>query len=209
MAALDTRKEVLTSYEREQVEAITRWKTEEPSVLSKVFQRASSSVQRVVQVVVPEAAVRAVLSISSTAAQRITDTNDILRDAGVTQIEELKHYSLEVSDRLAEDAHRWAVRLASVEGAATGAVGLPGMAADIPAIIVIALRTIYKIAACYGFDVRTPADRDFVLAIMAAAGANEMDEKSVALAALTSLEAILAKQAWGRISQKAAADRMG
>ncbi len=106
------------------------------------------------------------------------------------------------------EVHNWAIGMASAEGGVTGALGLPGIAADIPAIIVMALRTIHKIGICYGFEVSTKEDREFVLAILAASGANDMGEKVAALMTLRSIEVTIAKQSLKVLTRKAATDRM-
>lgn len=149
------------------------------------------------------------LDFSSFAAEWLTDTKDILRDAGVLSVSDLKTFDLEKSDNLANKVHNWAIGVATAEGGATGAVGLLGMAVDIPAVIVLALRTIHKIGICYGFEVKTKHDKEFVLAILAASAANEMGEKLAALTTLRSVEVAISKQTWKQLSQKAATNQMG
>ena len=199
----------LTKYEQDQVKEIKKWKTEEPSVVSKSLGVILSPVTWLINKIIPEAAIRGALDFSSSAAEWLTDTNDILRDAGVSSISELKTHDLEKSDNLANEVHNWAIGLATAEGGVTGAVGLPGMAVDIPAIIVLALRTIHKTGVCYGFEVNTKGDKEFVLAILAASGANEMGEKLAALSTLRTIEVAIAKQTWKTLGQKAAANQMG
>jgi hypothetical protein len=198
----------LTQYEHEQVEQIQKWKAEEPSVISKALGTILSPVTWLISKIIPEAAIRGALDFSSSAAEWLTDTNDIVRDAGVTSVAELRKLDLKSSDRLADEVHNWAIGFASAEGGVTGAVGLVGMAVDIPAIIVMALRTIHKIGICYGFQVETKEDRDFVLAILAASGANDMEEKLAALMTLRTIEVAIAKQTWKSLAQKAATDRL-
>ena len=198
----------LTKYEHDQVKQIKKWKAEEPSVVSKTFGVILSPVTWLINKIIPEAAIRGVLDFSSSAAEWLTDTKDILRDAGVTSVSDLKTHDLEKSDNLANEVHNWAVGLATAEGGATGAFGLPGMAVDIPAVIVLALRTIHKIGVCYGFEVNTKHDKEFVLAVLAASGANEMGEKLAALTTLRTVEVAIAKQTWKQLSQKAATSQM-
>ena len=199
----------LTKYEHDQVKEIMKWKAEEPSVVSKTFGIILSPVTWLIQKIIPVAAIRGVLDFSSSAAEWLTDTNDILRDAGVSSVADLKTHDLEKSDNLANEVHNWAIGLATAEGGATGAVGLPGIVLDIPAVIVLALRTIHKIGVCYGFEVHTKHDREFVLAILAASGANEMGEKLAALTTLRTIEVAIAKQTWKQLGQKAATNQMG
>jgi len=198
----------LTSYERKQLMEIQKWKKEEPTVISKAFGIILSPVTWLINKIIPVAAIRGALDFTSSAAEWLTDTNDILRDAKVNSISELKNHNLEVSDALSNEVHNWAIGIASVEGGGAGAAGLPGMAFDIPAIIVLALRTIHKIGVCYGYEVKDKSDKDFVLAIMAVSGSNDMGEKLAALSTLRSIEVMIAKTTWKKMAEKAATNQM-
>ena len=199
----------LSNYEHGQVKAIKKWKAEEPSVVSKAFGIILSPVTWLINKIIPEAAIRGVLDFSSLASELLTDTKDILRDSGVSSVSDLKTHDLEKSDSLANEVHNWAIGLATMEGGATGASGLLGMAFDVPAVIVLALRTIHKIGMCYGFEVKTKHDKEFVLAVLAVSGANEMGEKLAALTTLRAIEVAIAKQTWKQLGQKAATNQMG
>jgi hypothetical protein len=191
-------------YEQHQIDEIAIWKADEPGVVSKAFGFVLEPMAWLVRKVVPESAIRGVLSMSNGAAQWVTDTNDVMRDGGVTSIAELRSKDLELSDRLANEVHNWAVGFAVAEGGGTGYVGLPGMAIDIPVLITFALRTIHKIGVCYGYEAQSEADEKFVLGILAASGANSIEEKVAALTALRQIEVILAKLTWKKITEKAA-----
>ncbi len=95
-----------------------------------------------------------------------------------------------------------------VEGAATGTVGLPGIAVDVPSIITLALRTIHKIGVCYGFEAKTVNDNHFVYGIMSASSANSVEEKMAALAALRSIQVTIARTTWKKMAEKAAQSQM-
>jgi uncharacterized protein (DUF697 family) len=198
----------MTKYESDQVAEIQKWKAEVPSVVSKAFGFALAPVAWLIEKIVPEAALRGALDFSSSAADWLTDTKDIVRNAAVNSVVELKTYDLEKSDILANEVHNWAIGLGSAEGGATGAVGLPGIAADIPAIIVLALRTIHKIGACYGFEVKTERDKEFVYGIMATSGASDIAEKVSALGTLRAIEVAITRETWKAMAQKAATNQM-
>ena len=199
----------LTKYESDQVAEIRAWKREEPSVVSKAFGIALSPITWLINKIIPESAIRGVLNFSSSAADWLTDTKDIVRDAGVNSVEDLKTLDLEKLDALSNGVHNWAIGMGSAEGGATGAVGLPGIAADIPAIIILAMRTIHKIGVCYGFEVKTLHDKEFAFAILAASGANDMVEKVSALSTLRAVEVAITKETWKALAQKAASNQMG
>ena len=195
----------LSPYERTQLTEIATWKRQEPSVTSKVLGIALSPVTWLIRKLVPAAAVRAILDFSSSVAGWLTDTKDVLRDSGLRSIEQLRTHDLETSDALANEVHNWAIGMATTEGGVAGAVGLPGLVLDIPAVIVLALRTIHKVGVCYGFEVKSKGDKDFILAVLAESGANDMNEKLAALTALREIEVSLARQSWKMIAETAAA----
>ncbi len=63
-----------------------------------------------------------------------------------------------------------------------------GLFADVPALMVLVLRTIHKIGYCYGYAAKTPEEDAFALQILAAASANSLQEKAGALMAMAELE---------------------
>lgn len=198
-----------TTYEQKQINEIAEWKAEEPGVISKAFGFVLEPMAWLVRKVVPEAAIRGALSASNAVAKFAADTNDVCRDGGVKSVDELRTKDIELSDRLADEVHNWAIGLAVVEGAATGYPGLLGMAVDIPVIITIALRTIHKIGVCYGYEAKSEVDEKFVLGILAASGANTMEEKVAAIVAMRQIEVILAKMTWKKMTEAAAKQQLG
>lgn len=198
----------LTKYEREQSDQIKKWKAEEPGVISQAFGFVTEPMAWLIRKVVPQSAIKGVLDFANSSAEWLADTNDIKRDGGVQEISDLRTKDLKLSDKVADDVHNWAIGIAAAEGAAAGAGGIFTAPIDIPAIITIALRTIHKIGLCYGYECQDKDEKDFVLAIMAASGANSMEEKVAALSVLKSLEVIIIKQTWKSMAEKAAQQQM-
>lgn len=199
----------LTQYEREQISAIEKWKKEEPGVVSKAVDFALTPLTWLVNMVVPEAAIQGALDFSNTMAQWLTDTDDIIRDGCVSSLSDLRNKDLELSDKLANEVHNWAISVAVAEGAGTGVFGLPAAIVDVPAIITLALRTVHKIGVCYGYECSSELDQRFIYGVMAASGANSIEEKVGALAALKYIENLLAKVTWKKIAEKAAENQLG
>lgn len=162
-------------------------------------------VTRVVQKVIPQAAIRGAIDAANSAGKWLSDTGDIKRDGIVSKIRNLRNKDLELSDNLANNVHNWAIGMAAAEGAATGFFGILTIAADIPAIITLALRTIHKTGLCYGYESIDENDNQFILGILAASGANSVAEKVAALTTLRSIEEVtVAKQTWKAMAEKAA-----
>ncbi|MBR3723354.1 MAG: EcsC family protein [Selenomonadaceae bacterium] len=192
------------SYEDKQVSVIKNWMNEEPGVVSQTFGFIAKPLTSVVQAVIPEAAIIAVLNGANSMGEFLADESDILRDGNVSKIEDLRNKDLKISDELANSVHNWAIALAAGEGGVAGATGVVGIAADIPTILTLALRTIHKIGLCYGYRANNKAERDFVLTVLSAAGANSQIEKIRALATLKAIEVIIQKQSWKNIEKKIA-----
>ena len=191
-------------YEARQIEEIKKWKSEEPGVLSKVLGTALYPLTWAVNAVIPKAAIRGALDLASSLGDWLADTADIKRDANVHDISDLKTKDLELSDKLANDVHNWAIGIASGEGGVTGFFGIFASAIDIPALITISLRTVHKIGLCYGYETSTQDDRTFVLQILAASGANSIEEKAAAMATLKAIEVTIAKTTWKEMAELAA-----
>ena len=194
----------LTKYEKTQIESIRLWRNEEPGVVSKAVGFVTNPATWLMQKVIPDAAIRGILSAANWAAYCLADSGDIIRDAGVKSISSLKSRRMQVCDKLADSVHNWAITIAIAEGGATGATGLPGLAADIPAVITLALRTVHKIGLCYGYECSGNLDNDFILGVISASGSNSMTEKLGALATLRSIQVALGKQTWKALTEKAA-----
>lgn len=137
-----------SEYEKQQYDLITEWENKEPSVVSKLVSTILSPVSNLISIVVPEKAIEGAIDAANATAQYLTDTADVLRDGKVESIAELRTKDLKLSDQIADTVHNWAIGIAVTEGAATGSIGLPGMAVDIPFVITLALRTIHKIGVC-------------------------------------------------------------
>jgi len=195
-------------YESQQLRAIQAWKREEPGVVSKTFGVVLEPLAWLVKKVVPDAAIRGALDFSSSMAGWLTDTKDVIRDGGVSFIEELRTKNLALSDRLANEVHNWAIGLAVVEGAGTGAFGILGVAVDVPAVITLALRTIHKTGVCYGYECKTEFDKKCVLGILAVSAANSVSEKVGAIATLRTIHVTIQKVTWKKMAEKAAKDRL-
>jgi hypothetical protein len=199
---------ILSSYESMQLSLIEKWKNEAPGIVSKAIGWVLTPVTWVIQKIVPQKAIQGAIDAANQVGQWLTDTKDIIRDGKVNNIDELRHKDLELSDKLANEVHNWAIGIAAAEGAGAGAVGILSAPLDIPAVITLVMRTIHKIGICYGYECKTQEDKLFVLTILAASGANSMEEKVAALVTLRQLEVIIAKQTWKTIGQKAVNEKL-
>ncbi|MDE6822352.1 EcsC family protein [Bacteroides acidifaciens] len=197
----------MNTYEESQIKDIKIWKATEPSVVSKAVGYMTKPIVLVANRIIPQKAIQGALTASNTLAKLITDEQDIIRNAKVNSIIELKTKDLQLSDKLADEVHNWALAGLGLEGGVTGFFGLPGMFVDIPMVVTIALRTIHKIGICYGYKALTLEDTQFVYSIMSVAGSNSMQEKNMALVTLKQLNVILVKQSWKKMAEKATVNK--
>jgi len=198
----------LTRYESRELREIKEWKAKEPSVIDKTLGIVVEPLSWMVRKIVPDAALQGALNLARVTASMTVDKQDILREGGVEEIEHLKIKNLKLSDRLADEVHNWAIGIATVEGAGTGFFGIFGAPVDIPALVTISLRTVEKIGLCYGYEVNTKREEDFVMGVLSAAGANSMEEKLGALLAIRSIQQTLLKQTWKKMAETAAKTQM-
>ena len=194
---------LLSEYEQGQIKEIKAWKEERPGVVTVAMGKVLAPLLWLVQKIIPAKAIQGVLSGANAVAQWAADEGDIIRDGKVSSIGDLRKADIKVCDELANSVHNWAIGLATGEGAGTGAGGVFLLAADIPLIITIALRTIHKIGLCYGYRLTGQNEQQFIFGILAASGANTMEEKIAALLNLKSFEQMIANQTWRAIGEKA------
>lgn len=198
-----------SDYLMQQYALIKAWENEEPGVVSKTFGKLLSPVGKIISAVVPESVIESAINAANAAAQYLTDTADVLRDGKVESIEELRTKDLKLSDQLADSVHNWAVGIATAEGVAGGFVGLPGLAADIPFITTLALRTIHKIGVCYGYvaDVsNAEEEKAFVLGVLAAANASTLGEKASFILGLKQISLLIQRNAWKKLAEMGTAN---
>lgn len=206
---MEAKKEKMTPYEYNEYEQIIKWQNEEPSVVSQTINGVLKPVSWLIGKIVPPKAIQGALTAFDGLAELLTDSNDIKRDGGVDNVEELRIKDLQLSDKLANEVHNWANGIAAVEGAGTGTLGFPGLIADIPSLITMSLRVIHKIGLCYGYDCITQTDKQFVYSILSAAGSNSVKEKAASISTLQAINKTIAGVTWKKMAEKATENKFG
>src|SRR5262249_35919415 len=123
-ARAETETTELTAYEAEQVRQIAAWKSQPPNPLSELWKLITLPGAKLVEKVIPDTVVRAAIEKSYDVSEILAAAEDIKRQAGVTDLSELREKPLEECDRLAKQVGLAAQALAVAEGAATGAGGV-------------------------------------------------------------------------------------
>lgn len=91
------------------------------------------------------------------------------QDLGFTQVQtgaEIFELDLETVDQVTNPLKATYRNWAVLEGGATGAVGLPGIPADLFALVALNLRATGQYGACCGFDLAAPEERVFAMHIL-------------------------------------------
>lgn len=120
----------------------------------------------------------------------ISSVDDVLDQAGVRDLEELTQdvdRSKRISQALAEQ-NKW---IASLQGALTGATGVIGSTIDVPASIVMSLRTIYQVGRAYGFELSKDTEQEIVQFIFKQIDLGVIAEKQAVLMGLKTLSNML------------------
>lgn len=124
-------------------------------------------------------------------SDRLSTAENILEQTGAQSLDELSQdvaRSGRISLALTEQ-NKW---FAGVQGALSGATGLLGLGVDIPASLVLALRTIYQTGRAHGFAL-TEQDQEVVQYIFQQIDLQQMLEKQSVLLGLRTLDGLLAK----------------
>ena len=158
--------ETLTEYESRAVRLIAEWKARTPSRVSRALQVVRWPVGKVMGKVVPGPGVQRICDKIEALLEHRGGLAEIARKAGVRDVEELAHRSLEECDQLAREVSVRAQREAILEGATAGVAGIAGEAMHTPVLIGAAVRAIRRIGHCYGYRLDTELDRQYVLGIL-------------------------------------------
>lgn len=163
-----------------------------PNISKQVFGKHYERVNQVVQFLSP-------LSMDEVSdycfqklhvlSDRLSTVEKILEQTGAQSLTELAgdiSRSGRISQALTEQ-NKW---IAGVQGALSGATGLLGLGADIPASLVLALRTIYQIGRAHGFELQQQ-DQDVVQYIFQQIDLQQIVEKQSLLLGLRTLDDLL------------------
>jgi len=153
----------LSDYEALQVRRIARWKSTAPSRLSAMIDTATAPVTWAVGHFIPKRVVAKLVTSMESVAHKADSLEEVKRAAGVGDIHELRGRPLQECDRLAAKFSARAERFAVVESTASG---FAGPLVHVPQQLIAALRSIMRIAHCYGYALSKPIDRVIVIDIL-------------------------------------------
>jgi hypothetical protein len=156
----------LTPYEVTQVEQISAWKGRKPGILSRALGAIKSPLDWILEKATPADQTRR-LSARINQAANWEVSRDVMRRAlGIDRIEDLRDGPLERCDRLVKKLEDLTREIVTTESLLANVGGLATELLEIPEEIVLALRSVHRVAACYGYTLDGPRDQALVLAII-------------------------------------------
>lgn len=154
----------------ERLDALRRWRDAAPPRDLPGFDRLAAPALATARRAIPASAARRAMTLSYRAGLRLA------RPAALLARHRDGPLALAACEALALREGKQALLLAGGAGTAFGLVGALGLVADAPALLVLALRSLIRIGACYG-EAPTPA---LAAAIFALASADTVQEKHAA-----------------------------
>lgn len=94
-------------------------------------------------------------------------------------LEDVQKAPLSVMDEIAEGMGKNRINAATVQGATTGVGGVFTLAADIPAVLGLSLKTLQDIAVAYGYDPKEKKERVFIVKCLQLTSADVVGKKSI------------------------------
>ncbi|MCR6473621.1 MULTISPECIES: EcsC family protein [Bacillus] len=100
-------------------------------------------------------------------------------DESIQRIEDIGKAPIEMMDAISEHMGKNRTNLATVQGATTGVGGMFTLAADIPAVLGLSLKTLQDIAVTYGYDPKNKEERVFIIKCLQLNSADVVGKKSI------------------------------
>src|SRR5262249_50301196 len=140
----------LTPYESKQVQQIAAWKGRRPGLIERAVDFVKWPVDKVLRTCVSGDRAAHLLATLNQAAGWKVGYDLIRREAGVDDLTQLRHGSLERCDHL-ERRIEWAdAAVVTSESLVAGVGGIAGELAELPAEVLLALKAVHRVAGCYG-----------------------------------------------------------
>jgi uncharacterized protein (DUF697 family) len=196
------------------------WEREKPGFLNQVADFVLWPAEKAAEALIPDGiqdavatAIQSCLSALAMQTARTFDADGIRstvakgKRTSKRKSEKGANELLAADDR-AKQSWNWHIGFAVAEGAATGAAGFVGLAADVPALFTILLREIQEIGTCYGYDVTEKNEKEYSLHILRTGFASNAKLKMEFIISLKEFEQILINVTWKKMSAALAAKQI-
>jgi uncharacterized protein (DUF697 family) len=205
----------LSSYERKARREIDDFKNPDRGFFSKAVEAVNKPIDAVGDFALDNKvgdavskAVKGIMELLNDGSSYTVQTEAVCekyRDEGyrsVREPEDIRDVPLEDIEKVVGYLGTKYKSMGFAEGGAAGVAGAAGIAADIPALMGIALRAVNEYATYYGFDITRQQERAVVMRILLAASSPTQASKQAMLAQLTKISVKVAKKKTWKELQK-------
>lgn len=208
----------LLPYEKKTLDEIKHWKhPEEDGFFGKLVKVVNAPINKAGEVVlnipgigdVIKTVVSGITSLCNDAAQFTVRQDAIIEEfkkqgCNVNCIADIQKLELEKIDEVVGYLAAKYKGIAAAEGAATGALGLPGIAPDLISIISLNLRAIGEYCCYYGFNNDLQEERLFAMNVLSYASSAGDAKKGTIMASLVKISRdVAAKKSWKKLEEHA------
>jgi len=156
----------LTTYEAQQIALIAAWKARKPGLLRRTVETLKWPLARVFEKLVPADKARTMFARVHQAADWEHGRDVVQRALGIDHVKELYDGPLERCDRLVRNVADISREIITSESLLANVGGEVTELLELPAEIILALRTVHRVAGCYGYALNHPEDETLVMAII-------------------------------------------
>lgn len=158
--------QALTSYEQAQVARIARWKGRRLGPAMRLIALLKRPLDALVaRMLTADRAEKLLLQLNAAADWNV-GLNLIRHEAGLDDLSQLRGGSLERCDELERRVKSAAALVITTESLLAAAGGIATELASLPAELLLVLRTVYRVAGCYGHVLDRERDKLLILAII-------------------------------------------
>ncbi len=179
----------VTTYEAKQVALIAAWKARKPGLLRRTIETLKWPLARVFEKLVPADKARTMFARVHHAADWEHGRDVVQRALGIDHVKELYDGPLERCDGLVKQVADISREIVTSESLLANAGGVATELLELPAEIMLALRTVHRVAACYGYALDHPEDETLVIAIIGLSLLDDPEERLSASRLIHELEA--------------------
>ncbi len=185
---------------------IEEWESQGPGFLSHLGDFMLLPAQSAAKALIPAGVQDAVAKAIHKLLSGLSSTAHLISNEGkiyyrVEKASNKYKDELKAADEVARHYWKWNVADGMGEGGATGALGLIGLAADVPALLTISLRLVQQMGICYGYDVKSYEEREYVMHVLRIGSTSSLRTKMEFLVGLKHIEQILLKVSWNKVSE--------
>lgn len=162
----------MSLYDQQALREMERWQVKmqsRPSLINRISKGMQDRMNRIIPEKVHVVITEAIRQM----------TKGLISGAGIITPAPLKGVSLEEQENKVYDRINFYRKTAAVEGGITGAGGILLGLADFPLWLSIKIKMLLEIAAAYGYDVKEPRERIFILHIFQLSFASQKHRNDV------------------------------